>query len=245
MNTLNKYTITANLFTVFNGLAGILGIVVAIFYHETLPYVPFQLMIFGELFDFLDGFIAKRAPSPSKFGVYADSISDVITFAILPGVMLLKSNLLGTNETGILIFLPILIAGFYIISGWIRLIRFAANPTSIYFEGLPSPAAALLIGASATISTINEIPWLFGEDGFMLSFLAISSGILMVLVINYPTPKRGQKADLTLIGIAGIVVISYLIFPGILTLSTILSISLFYTIVGPLYLAYTSRSRTI
>lgn len=244
MNTFNKYTITANLFTVFNGLTGVLGIVIAIFYHETLPYVPFQLMIFGELFDFLDGFLAKRAPSPSKFGVYADSVSDVITFAILPGIMLLKTNLLGTNETGILVFLPLLIAGFYTISGWIRLIRFASNPTSIYFEGLPSPAAALLIGACATISTINELPWFFGEDGFMLSILAISSGILMVLVINYPTPKRGQKVDLTLIGIAGVVTISYLIFPGILTLSIILSISLFYTIAGPLYLTYTSRSRT-
>lgn len=241
MNTLNRYTITANLFTIFNGLSGVLGIIVAIFYHETLPYVPFQLMIFGEIFDFLDGFLAKRAPSPSKFGVYADSVSDVITFAILPGIMLLKTNLLGTNETGILIFLPLFIAGFYTISGWIRLIRFASNPTSVYFEGLPSPAAALLIGASATISTINELPWLFGEDGLLLSLIAISAGILMVLVINYPTPKRGQKADLTLIGIAGIAVISYLVFPGIFILSIILFISLFYTIVGPLYLKYTSR----
>ena len=242
MNTLNRYTITANLFTIFNGLSGVLGIIVAIFYHETLPYVPFQLMIFGEIFDFLDGFLAKRAPSPSKFGVYADSVSDVITFAILPGIMLLKTNLIGTNETGILIFLPLFIAAFYTISGWIRLIRFASNPTSVYFEGLPSPAAALLIGASATISTINELPWLFGEDGLLLSLIAISAGILMVLVINYPTPKRGQNADLTLIGIAGIAVISYLVFPGILLLSIILFISLFYTIVGPLYLKYTSRS---
>ena len=243
MNTLNRYTITANLFTVFNGLAGIFGIIIAIFYHETLPYVPFQLLIFGEIFDFLDGFLAKRAPSPSKFGVYADSVSDVITFAILPGIMLLKTNLIGTDETGILIFLPLLIAGFYTISGWIRLVRFVSNPTSVYFEGLPSPAAALLIGASATISAINELPWLFGEDGFLLSILAISSGILMVLVINYPTPKRGQKADLTLIGVAGVIIISYLIFPGILALIMILSMSLFYTIVGPLYLNYTSRSK--
>ena len=244
MNTFDKYTMTANLFTVFNGLAGTFGIIIAIFYQETLPYVPFQLLIFGEIFDFLDGFIAKRAPSQSNFGVYADSVSDVITFAILPGIMLLKTNLLGSNETGILMFLPLLIAGFYTISGWIRLIRFASNPTSVYFEGLPSPAAALLIGASATISTINELPWLFGEDGFLLSILAISSGILMVLVINYPTPKRGQKADLTLIGVAGVVVIGYLFFPGIIILSAILFISLFYTIVGPIYLKYTSKSES-
>ena len=76
----------------------------------------------------------------------------------------------------------------------------------------------------------------------VLSFIAVSSGILMVLVINYPTPKRGQKADLSLIGVAGVAVICYLIFPGILLLSIILFISLFYTIVGPLYLKYTSRS---
>ena len=241
MNIPNKYTILANLFTISNGIAGILGIIISISYQETLPYVPFQLMILGEIFDFLDGFLAKRAITTSNLGVYADSVSDVITFAILPGIMLLNTNLLGSNETGILLLLPLLIAGFYTISGWIRLIRFASNPTSIYFEGLPSPAAALLIGSSATISSMDGLPFLFNSDGFFLSILAIVSGILMVLVINYPTPKRGQKNDLILIGVAGLVVIWYFFFPNLLTLSIILIISLFYTIAGPLYLMYTSR----
>jgi phosphatidylserine synthase len=120
------------------------------------------------------------------------------------------------------------------------LVRFASNPTSIFFEGLPSPAAALLIGTSATISSLNEFTWLFGQDGFVLSLLAIITGVLMILKINYPTPKRRQTFDLLLIGFAGVVVISFLIFPGILTLSIILFISLLYTIAGPLYLVKTS-----
>lgn len=235
MSTINKYTLMANLFTVSNAVVGVIGIIAVIFYQETLPFVAMQMLIFGELFDFLDGYLAKRAPITSSFGVYADSVSDVITFAVLPGIMLLSANLIGSTDNELLVFTPLLIAGFYSICGWIRLIRFASNPTTIYFEGFPSPAAALLIGASATISNLSEFPWPFGDDGIILSLLAIITGILMVLTIKYPTPKRGQKPDLTLIGFAGCVVISFLLFPGFLTLCIILVISLLYTIFGPFY----------
>ena len=235
MRTINKYNLLANLFTVSNAIAGFIGIIVAIYYQLDLPFVAMQMLIFGELFDFLDGYMAKKGSSTSNFGVYADTVSDVITFAILPGIMLLNTNLIGRNNTNLIISIPLLIAGFYSICGWIRLIRFSTSPTTIFFEGLPSPAAALLIGASATISYLSELPLLFGEDGIILSLLAIATGILMVLKIKYPTPKRKQKSDLGLIGVAGCVVISFLFFPGTFTLSMILFISLLYTIFGPLY----------
>ena len=235
MITTNKYTLVANLFTLSNAIAGIIGTIAAIFYQETLPFLAMQMLIFGELFDFLDGFLAKRAPTTSSFGAYADSVSDVITFAVLPGIMLLQSKLVSLSETGFLVLFPFIIAGFYSICGWIRLIRFASNPTTVYFEGLPSPAAALLIGASATIANISESHWLFGSDGVFLTLLAIITGILMVLKIKYPTPKRGQKPDLLLIGLAGCIVISFLFIPGLLTVTLILFISLLYAIFGPFY----------
>ncbi|MHA1976427.1 MAG: CDP-alcohol phosphatidyltransferase family protein [Candidatus Hodarchaeales archaeon] len=243
MNALNKYTLAAHLFTLSNALAGITGIYLAINYSDTLPFVPLQLVILGAIFDFLDGFMAKRAPSTSSFGVYADSVSDVLTFAILPGIMVLQTNLIGTNSQGYYTLIPLIIAGFYTISGWIRLIRFATNPTSIYYEGLPSPAAALLIGTSATLATLQEAAWLFAEDGLILSLLTIMTSFLMIEIVHYPSPKRGHILDLLLIIFAGLVVISFVFFPNILTLSMILFISLLYTIFGSIYLLVTKKSK--
>jgi CDP-diacylglycerol--serine O-phosphatidyltransferase len=235
MSTINKYTLLANLFTISNAIVGVIGIIVSIYYHIDLPFVAMQMLVFGELFDFLDGYMAKKGSTTSNFGVYADTVSDVITFAVLPGIMLLNTSLLGTSNNELMISIPLIIAGFYSLCGWIRLVRFSSSPTTIYFEGLPSPAAALLIGASATLSYLSELPLLFGEDGIVLSLLAIITGILMVSKIRYPTPKRKQKSDLGLIAVAGCVVISFLFFPEILTLGLILFISLLYTIFGPFY----------
>ncbi len=243
MALLNKYTLIANIFTATNALAGIIGIITAIYFPETLPFVPLQLVIIGAIFDFLDGFMAKRAPTTSAFGVYADSISDVITFAILPGIMVLQTNLIGTNSEGIIGLTPLLIAGFYTLSGWMRLIRFATHPTSIYYEGLPSPAAALLIGTCATLSTMQEATWFFAQDGLMLTLFTLITGLLMTEIVKYPSPKRGQLSDMLLIILAGLVVISYVFFPGILTLSLILFISLLYTIFGSLYLLVTNKNK--
>ena len=63
----------------------------------------------------------------------------------------------------------------------------------------------------------------------------------MVLTIKYPTPKRGKTPDMIAIGIAGIVVITFVFIPNYLTLIAILFIALLYTVFGPLYLIRTSE----
>jgi hypothetical protein len=65
----------------------------------------------------------------------------------------------------------------------------------------------------------------------------------MTEIVKYPSPKRGQSSDMFLIVLAGLVVISYVFFPGILTLCMILFISLLYTIFGSLYLLNTNKAK--
>ncbi|MFX0173318.1 MAG: CDP-alcohol phosphatidyltransferase family protein [Candidatus Hodarchaeota archaeon] len=241
MKTLNKYAFLAFLFTGLNALFGVIAILVSLYYSSDLPYLPLQLLIFGAIFDFLDGKMAKRARLSSNIGAYSDSIGDVITFAILPGIMLLNAPLFANNINGIKEIIALGIAGLYSLCGWARLIRFATQPTEIYFDGLPSPAAALLIGSSAVLATLPDAAWLFWSNGFPLTFLAIVTGLLMVLTIKYPTPKRGKTPDMIAIGIAGIVVIIFVFIPNYLTLIAILFIALLYTVFGPLYLIRTSE----
>ncbi|MFX1514916.1 MAG: CDP-alcohol phosphatidyltransferase family protein [Promethearchaeota archaeon] len=244
MSSLNKFTLLAFLFTGLNALCGVIGIFASKFYPNELPFLPMQLLIFGAIFDFLDGRIAKMAPSSSVLGAYSDSISDVITFAILPGFMLLNSPLVGNEIVGIDLFIALGVAGFYSLCGWGRLMRFASKPTDVYFEGLPSPAAALLIGSSAILATQPEMSWVFWPNGFPLTLITLITGVLMILTVQYPTPKRGKTPDMVAIGICGIIVMIFAIFPNTLTLSAILFISLLYTILGPtMYLQVTSDSK--
>ncbi|MHA2054226.1 MAG: CDP-alcohol phosphatidyltransferase family protein, partial [Candidatus Hodarchaeales archaeon] len=218
MADIDKYILIAYAFTFINAVSGLIGILIIILNIQNLPFVPLQLIIIGAIFDFLDGFMAKRSEFTSEFGVYADSISDILTFAILPGLMILNTNLIGTNDQGLFSIIPYIIAGIYSLSGWVRLVRFASNPTGKHFEGLPSPAAALLMGTCATISNQDMMPWLFGVDGLILSIFALFIAILMVVSVPYPSPKRGFGSDLILIGVAGVIVIIFVIFPNLVTI---------------------------
>ncbi len=237
----DKYAGLAFVFTGLNALCGIIGILILIYLPTNFPYLPLQMLILGAIFDFLDGYIAKRSSIKSSLGVYSDSIGDVITFAILPGIMLLNSPLIGNNSAEFQSLLALIIAGFYSFCAWARLVRFASKPTAIYFDGLPSPAAALLIGSCALLARFSQIDFIFWSNGIPLSLIAIAIGILMILTIKYPTPKRGKTPDMIAIGIAGIVVLIFIFIPNSFTASTILFIALLYTIFGPLYLRKTSQ----
>ena len=244
LTSFDKFTLLAFLFTGLNALCGVIGILVSILFPNELPFLPMQLLIFGAIFDFLDGRLAKMAPISSALGAYSDSISDVISFAILPGFLLLNSPLIGNEIAGISSYIALGVAGFYSLCGWRRLMRFATKPTEIYFEGLPSPAAALLIGSSAILAIQPEMDWLFWPNGFPLTLISLITGVLMILTVSYPTPKRGKTPDMVAIGIAGIIVLIFVFFPNTLTLSAILFISLLYTILGPtMYLQITSDSK--
>lgn len=240
MPSSDSFAILAFLFTGLNALCGMIGALVLIYFPTEFLYLPLQLLIFGAIFDFLDGFMAKRSRIKSSWGAYSDSVSDVLTFAILPGMMLLNAPLIGTEIADISSIFALLVAGFYSICGWARLVRFARQPTVIYFDGLPSPAAALLVGSCALLAILPEMNWLFWSNGIPLSIVTVITGILMIVTIKYPTPKRGQTPDMVAIGIAGVVVLTFVFIPNHLTGSLILFIALLYTILGPLYLRRTS-----
>ncbi len=241
LSLLNKYTLLAFLLTALNGLCGFVGVIVSIYFSNDLPFLAMQLLIFGAIFDYLDGKVAKRAPISSTLGDYSDSIGDVITFAILPGIMLLNSPLIGNEITDFNSIYTLIVAGFYSFCGWARLIRFATHPTEIHFDGLPSPAAALLVGSCAVLANLSEMSWLFWANGIPLTLITIITGFLMILTIKYPTPKRGKTPDMVAIGITGVVVLIFVFFPYYLTLSAILFIAILYTAFGPLYLKETSK----
>ncbi len=234
---------SAFFFTFLNVLAGIVGIILSL---NGEVVIGFQLLIMGAIFDFLDGYLAKRAPRTTVIGFYADSFGDVITFAILPAYLVIRAYSSMNYPIDWLLPPTATIAAFYTICGWIRLVRFAAKPSGNKFEGLPSPAAALLVGSLSVLVTLEKPSLLevILTNGWIFSVLVIITSILMITTINYPSPKRKAKSDLILIGVAGLIVIFFVIVPHFLTSLLILLIAMFYTFVGPYYYVETEKILT-
>ncbi|MDX8401890.1 MAG: CDP-diacylglycerol--serine O-phosphatidyltransferase [Mariprofundaceae bacterium] len=129
-------------------------------------------------FDMLDGRVARMLHAETDFGAEYDSLCDMLSFGIAPAVLMylwalvdLPSNLHKLAWLG----------AFFLAAGAaLRLARFnvqIGTQDKRYFNGLPTPAAALLI-ASAVLFHVEEgfapEPWLWLGVSFLLAWLMVS-----------------------------------------------------------------------
>jgi CDP-diacylglycerol--serine O-phosphatidyltransferase len=73
-----------NLFTAGNLVGGILAIIFSLTGHVAIA--PYCIFI-SALFDFLDGFMARLLKVPSELGKQLDSLADMVTFGVAPGII--------------------------------------------------------------------------------------------------------------------------------------------------------------
>ncbi|MFA6815110.1 MAG: CDP-alcohol phosphatidyltransferase family protein, partial [Lentisphaeria bacterium] len=135
----------ANTFTLANFLCGCCGIYL-VFRHR---YVASFVMIFiGQFFDLFDGRLARKFGS-TKRGAFFDDIADATSFGLATGYLIFQA--LAFDEEVITIWIAILITFFYVGCLLYRLYRFLKPTKKLppgIFQGLPSPAAALLAGST-------------------------------------------------------------------------------------------------
>ncbi len=180
-----------NAVTCMNLVCGVLGIVFAI--YGRLDFALYA-MLGGAVFDFCDGFVARTLKAGSDFGKQLDSLSDIITFGLLPGLMFTMymvsaGDIIHLGETAftaepkgwsVWACVPLLLPVF----AALRLAKFnidAAQSTS--FLGLATPASALLCGCLAY--------FIFGHPSSILAewargpiFLPLLSLILCALMVS-------------------------------------------------------------
>ncbi len=138
-----------NFITSLNLLCGAVGVV---FSFNGRPDLAFALMLAASAFDFLDGFCARLLGAYSEMGRELDSLSDLVSFGLLPSVMLFNlmrsvcspaTALPGTALSWYL-FLPLLL----VVGSGLRLAKFNVDARQEHgFLGLPTPACALLCGS--------------------------------------------------------------------------------------------------
>ncbi len=86
-----------NLLTASNLFCGLLSIICSV--AGRLDWAPF-LLLFAALFDFLDGFFARIFKSNSELGKQLDSLADIVSFGVAPGIMMMVVLVVTINFGG-------------------------------------------------------------------------------------------------------------------------------------------------
>ena len=171
-----------NLFTTMNMFCGFYAMVAAI--NGKFVAAAYAIVIAG-IFDNLDGKIARATQSTSQFGVEFDSLADLVSFGVAPGLLMYQWVLSPLGRIGWLA------AFLFVACGALRLARFntqVGTVSSKHFVGLPIPAAAgmnaVMVLFCHKIGMADQIPPL------IILIMLYSLSFLMVSTIKYPSFKN-------------------------------------------------------
>ena len=225
--------ILPNLITLSSMFAGFYSIIAS--YNSDYERAAWAIMI-ASVFDVLDGWVARMTHTATRFGIEIDSLADVISFGVAPGVLVYMWTLSSFGKVGWL-------GSFFLVAcAALRLARFnvqMGGAEKKHFTGLPTPAAALVI--ASTVLAYEEVirilerfrmAWLadvVGKDYWVLAMTFLLAG-LMVSNITYHGLKEANLKERRPFGIlvvivALLVVIAY--YPEIMIFVVMVSYVLF------------------
>lgn len=140
-------------------------------------------IVAAAIFDLMDGRLARLTRSTSKFGAEYDSLCDLVSFGMAPGVLLYLWALQPFGRIGWLACF------FYMTCGALRLARFNVQAQVVekaYFQGLPIPMAAGIVASSVLAMRDLEIDASKNIGILAMTFLL---AIVMVSTFRYRSFK--------------------------------------------------------
>ena len=162
-----------NAITSANLLSGAAGVILAI---EGWPEAAFACMLLAAVFDFCDGLAARLLGAYSPVGKELDSLADVVSFGVLPAVMMVTSM----DSEGWWRFLPLILAA----ASALRLAKFNIDERQTTdFLGVPTPASAMVVGSlccfisaghDMTLYSLSLTPWFLPALALVMSLLVTS-----------------------------------------------------------------------
>jgi len=209
-----KHNFLPSIFTVLNLFSGFLALLQIIQGHYITAVV---LIIAAMIFDGLDGQVARMLHQASDFGIEFDSLCDMVSFCLVPSVLI---NELFVADLG---FIGGIISFFPALFGGVRLARFNLHATTekkAYFTGMPVPANAMAIGSYIWFS--YKVFGNYGNSNIILPMVIVLS-FLMVSNIRFTAKpnlgfKKGPLMTVKTVGVLLIVLAAmvfnvYVIFP--------------------------------
>lgn len=146
-----------NFITLLNLFCGSIAVILAV---NNLFVASAAFVFLGIFFDFFDGFFARKLNVQSELGVQLDSLADMITSGLVPGIIMYKLLSIVCDSPGYNMsswssfmqwegfkMVPIALLGLCItLASAYRLAKFNIDEDQqTYFKGLPVPANTLLI----------------------------------------------------------------------------------------------------
>ena len=165
-----------NTITSMNLLCGALGVIFA--FKGSLD-LAFYMMLAGAVCDFCDGLSARVLKAYSPMGKELDSLADLITFGLLPSIMLYQT-MQEYHPGQWFSYVPLIIVVF----SALRLAKFNVDERqSENFIGLATPACAMLCGSFATICKIDILN-IAGPVTQSVWIIPVASVLLSVLLVS-------------------------------------------------------------
>ena len=243
-----------NLFTLLNLVFGFMAIIFILQTGETLveqsddgsyiAQLPERIWWGGicigiaAIIDFLDGFVARLFKAESALGAQLDSLADIVSFGVAPGLILyqlLKIAWIREDsglDASVWVLAPVVL---FPCAGAYRLARFNIENTGISgFKGLPIPGAGLVVASLPLILFYNNFnvagvllnKWVLYAIIILLSYLMVSKINFMALKFNDFSFKNNlSKFILIAVAIIAAILLQWLAVPIVFIIYIILSVT--------------------
>jgi len=170
-------------------------------------------IVLAGVFDGVDGKVARLTKTTSEFGIQYDSLADLVSFGVAPGVMIFQFALRHSFSPG----LGWAVAILFTMCGALRLARFNVQTATMeggWFIGLPIPGGAGVL--ASTVLFIHHLGYVQGglaQHPNLIMILTAIAALAMVSVIPYWSMKElGLFKRHTFWTLFGLIVLMSLIF---------------------------------
>ena len=235
-----------NLITLLNLFCGSIAVICAV---NNLFVATAVFVFLGIFFDFFDGFAARKLGVQSELGIQLDSLADMVTSGLVPGIIMYKLIALSCDTPGIVMsswsnfmewkgfkLVPLALIGLCItLASAYRLAKFNIDEDQqSYFKGLPVPANTLLIIALPLIlefqnsDVINAIilnKWFLIALTILSCYMLNSSIKLFALKFkNFGFKDNSMRYIFIILSLVLLIVLHFAAIPIIILLYIILSL---------------------
>jgi CDP-diacylglycerol---serine O-phosphatidyltransferase len=206
------------------------------------------LILAAMIFDFLDGFSARLLKAYSAVGKELDSLADVVSFGVAPGIIiydLLLSSVTSEangniNADTIKTFMIVGISAIMPVCAALRLAIFNIDDTqATTFKGLPTPANALAVIAMVIAGHYSHSSFFtsFSGSPVMIIIFTITLSLLMVSRVPLLSLKIADlkwKGNECRFMLGGLILISFAVF-GIAAAPLVIPLYILSSLLTPLF----------
>ena len=208
MDFRKTYYILPNLFTLSSVFCGFVSVSLSASGQGGADLYQAALAIcFGFFFDTADGRVARLTKTQTDLGRDLDSLADLVTFGVAPGLLVYKWGLTSFGRWGMFV------AGLYVCAGAMRLARFNVlarredaaghKAPGKYTLGLTIPASASVLVLMVIVAhNVGVYEWV--SEGFV-AVLVLLLSYLMVSRVHFRSFKDVRLTKRT-VGLVSLVV---------------------------------------